>query len=144
MEYKVNLTVSPLNNQFKMIDGNLYTADEKMLVLCIPKENETSFSIPEGVTQIGDYAFHKVKYLKTIYIPRSVQSIGYYALSDIDIYFNGKKSEWEKIMLTVDRDSSISRVNVTIGETIKNKGSYYYIVYSKAKVHFKTLFGYTK
>ena len=69
MEYKVNLTVSPLNTHFKMIDGNLYTADEKMLVLCIPKENETSFSIPEGVTQIGDYAFHKVKYLKTIFFP---------------------------------------------------------------------------
>jgi hypothetical protein len=149
---RVNLTVSPLNKHFKMIDGNLYTADEKTLIAYIPKENETSFSVPESVTRISDYVFHAVEAyqslnLKTIYISKSVQFIGYWALSlssslGIEIYFNGKKSEWEKITLTARGKSSFSRVNVPIGETIKNEDSYSDRIYSK--VHFKTLFGYTK
>ena len=43
------------------------------------KKSITSITIPDSVTEIGEYAFYDCKYAKTINIPKSVKTIGEYA-----------------------------------------------------------------
>ncbi len=87
----------------------------------------TSITIPGSVTEIAEFAFHYCKDLGrvvlqsgvkiigldafggdpastngelTIYIPKTVSSIGEYALEDwkmLNIYYEGTKQEWESI-----------------------------------------------
>ena len=73
MRFKVDLA----NLNYCSKDGILY--DKQMCTLiCFPGGKE-SFSIPESVTTIGDFAFCKCSTLTTITIPNSVTSIGYRA-----------------------------------------------------------------
>ena len=60
---------------YKSIDGNLYTKDGKTLLRYAPDKKATSFSIPEGVTRIEEYAFSNANNLTSIVIPDSVTSI---------------------------------------------------------------------
>ncbi|MBO7736589.1 MAG: leucine-rich repeat domain-containing protein [Clostridia bacterium] len=53
----MNITVNEDNQYYKSIDGNLYTKDGKTLVQYAIGKTATSFTIPDGVTTIGDYAF---------------------------------------------------------------------------------------
>ena len=144
----LKITVSPENKHYKVIDNNLYTYDGKTIVKYMPKKNETSFAIPSSVTSIGWGAFGECSDLTSITIPNSVTRIEFDAFYDCkkltsitipssvtsigdcvfsccnnlkDIYFDGKKAEWDKIKIG------------SVNQEIKD-----------AKIHFKTLFGYTK
>lgn len=66
------ITVHPDNPYYCSEDGVLFTKDKKTLV-CYPcgKEGE-SYTIPEGVTNIGEAAFVNNVYLKKVVIPQSV------------------------------------------------------------------------
>ncbi len=70
-----SITVAPENQYFRSDNGVLYSADMKTLLRCPEKEAGT-FSIPFGVTSIGDSAFNGCVYLTSILIPDSVTSIG--------------------------------------------------------------------
>ena len=48
----------------------------------LKKEDITSFTIPDGVTEIGEYAFASCHSLKSIHIPNSVTEIGDSAFAD--------------------------------------------------------------
>ncbi len=74
-----NITVDDGNQYYKSIDGNLYTKDGKTLVSYAIGNGRTSFTIPDGVTAIGDYAFYNCTTLTSLTIPDSVTSIGEYA-----------------------------------------------------------------
>ena len=73
-----SITVDENNKTYCSIDGNLYTKDKKTLVQYAIGSYATSFSIPVGVTRIGEFAFTYSK-LQSIYIPEGVTSIGSYA-----------------------------------------------------------------
>jgi hypothetical protein len=165
------IEISTENNHFTIFDGKLYTADKTRLISYISKSNEDFFDIPDSVDEIGnlafngcgnltrlkmsdnvitvgEYAFFACKNIRDIYIsnklttigdgafgacaslksitlPSSVTYIGNeafnYCYSLTDVYFNGSKRNWEKISIGENND------------ILKN-----------AKIHFKTLFGYTK
>jgi len=72
---KVKINLSPRNKQFKVVDNNLYSSDEKKIIAYIPKENEEEFSIPGRVTLIADSAFKNCENLTAITIPEGVTSI---------------------------------------------------------------------
>ncbi len=74
-----NITVSGFNNTYKSIDGNLYTKDGKELIQYAIGKTATSFDIPQGVTDIGNYAFYSCDSLINVTIPNSVTEIGYSA-----------------------------------------------------------------
>ncbi len=59
-------------------DGIIYSADEKT-VLIYPAGKEGKASIPNGVTEIGDYAFYGSSKLTEVSLPGSLTTIGSYA-----------------------------------------------------------------
>ena len=71
-----SITVDASNPSYKSIDGNLYTKDGKTLIQYARGKSETSFTIPDGVTSIGNGAFYYCGRLTNITIPDSVTSIG--------------------------------------------------------------------
>ena len=73
-----NIEVSEENENYKDIDGNLYTKDGSVLIRYAIGKKDTSFKIPSSVTSIGDYAFESCA-LTSISIPDSVTSIGVFA-----------------------------------------------------------------
>ena len=69
------------NNAYASSNGNLYTSDGKTLVhYAINKEN-TSFTVPNGVTTIGSYAFAGSHHLENIVLPEGLINIGNDAFS---------------------------------------------------------------
>ena len=70
-----SITVSENNAAYKSIDGNLYTKDGKTIVQYAKGKTANSFTIPDGVTSIGDYAFYNCSRLISIVIPDGVTFI---------------------------------------------------------------------
>ena len=79
-----SIIVSERNNHFKSIDGNLYTRDGKTLVKYAVGKKNTTFEIPNDVTNIGNYAFVLNKHLTNITIGNNVSTIGFQAFALCD------------------------------------------------------------
>jgi len=78
--YCIGLTsidVDPNNPNFSSVDGVLYNK-AKTIIIFFPAGKTGSFTIPNGVNEIGDYAFYYGK-LTGITIPSGVTRIGKYA-----------------------------------------------------------------
>ena len=74
-----SITVSANNTAYKSIDGNLYSKDGKTLIQYAIGKTATSFTIPDSVTTIENYAFCDCDSLTSVVIGDSVTSIGSYA-----------------------------------------------------------------
>ncbi len=70
-----SITVDINNQNYKSINGNLYSKDGKTLIQYAIGKKETSFAIPDGVTSIGGEAFYYCSSLVSITMPSSVTSI---------------------------------------------------------------------
>ncbi len=119
-----NITVDSANEAYKSIDGNLYTKDGKTLVQYASGKQNMSFTIPDGVTSIGFYAFSYCPSLMSVTIGSSVTSIGSYA-------FDGCSKLVEvinKSSLNMERPNSLE---VHSGESkIVNKDNYLFYTYN--------------
>ena len=111
-----------------------------------------SVTIPNSVNSIGKYAFKGCTSLKSITIPKSVTSIGNHAFEDCsnlkDIYYEGTKSQWEKLDINLDEnitihygkkdntssDKPVQKTKFTLG---KNSNSYYHSNENLSKSGFK-------
>ena len=111
-----------------------------------------SVTIPNSVNSIGKYAFKGCTSLKSITIPKSVTSIGNHAFEDCsnlkDIYYEGTKSQWEKLDINLDENITIhygkkddtssdkpsQKTKFTLG---KNNNSYYHSNENISKAGFK-------
>ena len=86
----VSIKVSEDNPNYKSIDGNLYSKDGKVLIQYALGKTEREFTIPSGVTHIGDNAFSGSNHLKKIVLNDEITQIGSKAfygceISSIDI-----------------------------------------------------------
>ena len=73
------INVDNNNEKYCSIDGVLFSKD-KTEIVCYPVgKTDTSYSIPDSVTSIGNYAFYGCTSLTSVTIPDSVTSIGDYA-----------------------------------------------------------------
>lgn len=83
------------DSSFVVKDGILYSDYGKKIVCCIcPKER---IEIPEGVTNIGDYAFYRNNNITSIILPDSLCSIGDYAFSGLGNLEEVKMSQYCKV-----------------------------------------------
>lgn len=72
-----NITISESNTKYKMINGALYSKDGKTFILPVKQLGSiTSYEIPEGVTEIGTYAFHNQYNMTSIKLPSTLTKIG--------------------------------------------------------------------
>ena len=77
-----NITVSSNNKNYTSEDGVLFNKDKNELIQYPTGKNKTAYTIPNGVTSIGDGAFYWCFGLTSITIPDSVKSIGGSAFGD--------------------------------------------------------------
>ena len=99
-ESLTSISVSENNSVYKDIDGNLYSKDGKTLIQYAIGKKETSFTIPDSVTSIGEWAFYGCTSLMNIVIHDSVTSIGGWAFQycyNLTIYCEAESqpSGWE-------------------------------------------------
>ena len=77
-----NYNITDLNiksSSFVFEDGAILNKDKTVLVMYLSSNNSTSYSIPEGVTEIVDHAFEECEYLEQIDVQNSVKTIGSWA-----------------------------------------------------------------
>ncbi|MBR3789616.1 MAG: leucine-rich repeat domain-containing protein, partial [Clostridia bacterium] len=77
-----SINVDGANTKYSSVDGILFNA-EKTELICYPAgQNAKSYTVPESVTTIDDYAFHFCTALTSVIIPDSVTTIGDHAFCD--------------------------------------------------------------
>lgn len=76
------IQVAPENETFTSLDGNLYSKDTKTLLLYAIGKADTTFTVPDGVTAIGESAFSYGTSLTAIVLPESLTAIGNSAFSN--------------------------------------------------------------
>ena len=72
------------DSQFKSIDGVLFSSDGKILIAYPCGKNQFSYTVPDGVTTIGDYAFIGDIKIVNITFPEGLTIIGKSAFNDCD------------------------------------------------------------
>jgi hypothetical protein len=130
-----SITVDPVNNFYKTIDGSLYSEDGKTLIQYAIGRGDHLFTIPEGVQTIAKNAFYKADNLYLVKIPNGVKTIDDGAFSycerlegviipktvtkignsvftyssAISLYYEGNSIEWGKIALGNDWTNSTQK-----------------------------------
>ena len=88
-----NIDVDKNNTHYKSIDGNLYSKDGTTLIQYAIGKTKTSFTIPDHVNTIGEWAFSRCENLTSITIPNSVTTIGesaFFGCDNLTIYCEAK------------------------------------------------------
>ena len=75
----LNIVVSDKSPHFKSVDGSLFSHDGTRLIKYTAGQNVSSYSIPNGVLIIEDYAFENAKQLTEVVLSDSVEEIGHSA-----------------------------------------------------------------
>ena len=136
-ESLTSIEVSENNTAYCDIDGNLYTKDKKTLIQYAIGKKDTSFTIPNSVTTIGDYAFWNCDSLTSVVIPDSVTYIGRYAFSNCDsltIYAEAesKPDGWHKnwnpdpcpvVWGYIDKEATLDEIFTFLGYSFNEEGS---------------------
>ena len=79
-----NISVSNENQNFTVLDGVLFNRDATTLLSYPAGKTATEYTIPNGVTSIGNGAFYSCTNLVSVSIPNSVTSIGDDAFAECD------------------------------------------------------------
>ena len=84
----LTIKVSPDHPTLAVIDGVLFEKSNKKLI-CYPcGKQEKTYSVPQGIREIGDYAFSGCDSLTGITLPDSITSIGSLAFSGCSSLIN--------------------------------------------------------
>lgn len=81
-----SLDVAPANPVYSVDRGVLYqkSIGGKILVLSLPTNGATEFTVPDGTVALADYAFSNNTSLRRVVLPEGLTSIGYGAFDGCD------------------------------------------------------------
>ena len=82
ISYTSNVTgwdVREDSEKYTAVDGEIYSKDGKTLYSIKPKYTNSTYTVGEDVTAIGDYAFYNNTYINTIVLNDNIKTIGNYA-----------------------------------------------------------------
>ena len=118
-----NIYVNEGNANFYSVDGVLFDKEISTLYQYPIGKKENAYSIPNTVNTIKSYAFEYCNTLSEITIPNSVKNIGFsafrYSSGLKNVYYNGSKSQWDKINIG-SSNTPLTNANITYKvETIK-------------------------
>lgn len=83
-----SINVDDANKYFCSVDGILFNKDMTKL-LCFPAKNaQTSYDIPDSVTDIGAYAFYRCGNLNSVKMPDGLKNIGTCAFGGCNSFVN--------------------------------------------------------
>lgn len=100
-------SVDENNEYYCSVDGVLFTKDMKKLVFYPPKKDSTSYTVPDGVEEIGIAALSETS-LTEIKIPDSVNKIGRHAFS-----FNAELKKIDISQTSVEIINLMTFINCT-------------------------------
>ena len=98
-------------------DNQFYDSRDNCNAVIYKNSNRLLFGccntyIPDTVTAIDNNAFYACRNLKSINIPASVTSIGYYAFNHCfdltDVYYSGSQNQWNQIPAALDYYTNFS------------------------------------
>ena len=99
-----SIEVDDGNEYFCSKDGVLFTKDMTELIAYPGAKSDTSYTIPEPVSEIREFCFHGISNLEKLGIPVTVKEIGNIAFSyhqnmilDLHIYYDGNAEQWNNI-----------------------------------------------
>ena len=74
-----SLSIAPANSVFTAEDGVLYSKGDagRTLVLSLPTNRATEFTVPDGTVALADYAFSNNTSLRRVVLPEGLTTIGY-------------------------------------------------------------------
>jgi len=118
---QVEVFVSELNPTYQSLNGSLLTKDGTEL-LYVPKSTVGHYSIPEGVTSIGESAFYYCEEITSISMMENVTSIG-----DDAFYYCSKLTSVSDLNSIISIDSGAFRycsslTEITFGNSINSIG----------------------
>ncbi len=121
-----SISVSAENSKFKSVDGVLYTSSQKTLIQYpTAKSDKTSFSVPSGVTTIGQYAFYNNKSIVDVTLPETVNRIAKEAFSsDTNLTSINIPSGVKKIEKSTFANTGITQLNLANVEEIEDEAFY--------------------
>ncbi len=122
----LKLSIDEDNPYFELVNDAIYSEDMKILYLCLPSQNNTSFVIPKEVEIIYSYAFFNLEIEKIIFEEDSqVTKIGDYAFG----YCSVKEINLGELknLKTIDNNAFFNTNQLTeiiIPENVKSVGFY--------------------
>ena len=128
-----SITVGDNNQNYKSIDGDLYTKNGKTLLQYAIGKTANSYTIPNSVTSIGAYAFAGSASLVSIVIPSNVINISEDALRDCKklttvVIENGTMSIGVRAFYNCS-----ALTDITIPDSVTSIGYYAFMGCSKLK-----------
>lgn len=115
-------------DNFKIVDGILYSSDMTVIYDTMPYANLTSLSIPDSVKTIKNFAFYSQKKLANVTIGKSVAIIpqaafaGCTALTDVTIPTNVKQ-----INSLAFASSGLKTITIPLATSVIEKAAFYNI-----------------
>lgn len=95
------IIISEKNKNYCVEDGVVLNKVQTKIVLYPRGSEKTSYTVPEGVTVIGENSFYGAKNLTDIYMPDSVKVIEPFAFAYCSglttVYYDGTKEQFEAI-----------------------------------------------
>ena len=120
------IDVDQANENYSSEDGVLFNEDKTILIQYPIGNTRISYTIAEGVTSIGTYAFYRCSSLTSIAIPTSVTSISSSAFSDCSGLTSvdfGENSQLTSISSSAFRECR-SLTSITIPDSVTSISSY--------------------